>query len=544
MTEDSDQTAPDRNSLTVKQPCHRQHSDLSNHSNNSANSDDKDDHSDFENDEPKYTVAQLVSAFNKHQEVASQTSLEAIMTEKRVNEVTFPTGPQALRIFIPDINITERGIVRRKTSYKPRKNWEELRKRSEKNEGILKDFDNDSGNEEDEEEIDGSESSQSHREGKIEMENSQLEMKSSQDFESQRQEQRFYSSPDHEKQEEDFQQGWSTFESNQVRVTVDGSSFVEEPEVRNDLDTRIDQKYKQCVDGVKATKTEKTDRMQKIQKVEKTDKIKKTEKAKSPKTTRAKTSSAFYQKERVANYIFPELQTPHSKKDEGEQPSKCTSKPITDSSVNLKDILQKVDNFQTTPKENLENLRKRTSIAKIILNDNLALDSDTNNNGTNSPANNRVRVEPPSFHEEDKAKLEIPPSFVRSSSLSSESSCPTPSSAQSDIGMSWEDVHANRGSSTSLEKEDSRPHKRSQSLWIDMQKPEITRNEGKSRSSANLDDRKLWGKVCTGSYTRAMEKFNGKGAEVNRKGSLLNSSQQTEKMRRKSTPVMPQLIDS
>ncbi|XP_033219698.1 uncharacterized protein LOC117174579, partial [Belonocnema kinseyi] len=557
LTEDSDETAPDRNSLTVKQPCHRQHSDLSNHSNISANSDDKDDHSDCENDEPKYSVAQLVSAFNKHQEVASKTSLEAIMTEKRVNEVTFPTGHRALRLFIPDINITERGIIRRKTSYKPRKNWEELRKRSEKNEGIFKDFDNDSGNEYDEEEFDGSESSQGHKEGKTEEETTLMEIKTSHDqhSENQKNDQRFYLA-DNEKMDQDFRQDWSTFDSNQVRITIDGPSFLEEPAVQSNLDTRIDQKYKQCVDGVKATKSMKTDKMEKADNLVKTDKLEKIEKVekteqiemadKSPKTTRTKANSLSYQKERVANYIFPELQTTsRSKKDECDKVySKSTPKVITDSSVNLKDILQKVDNFQTTPKENLENLRKRTSIAKIILNDNLILDSDTNNNGTNSPTNSRLRFETPSCLEEDNAALEVPPSFVRSSSLSSDGSCPTPSSAQTDIGMSWEDVDANRGSSTSLEKEESRPaQKRSQSLRADIQKPEISKQEGKSRSNANLHDRKVWGKVCTGSYTRAMEKFNGKSAEANRKGSLFSSSHQTEKIRRKSTPVMPQLID-
>lgn len=190
LTEDSDETNP--RSSSPKQPSQRQNSDISSLSNNSGNSDDKDEHTDSENDEPKYTVAQLVSAFNKHQEVASQTSLEAIMTEKRVNEVNFPTGPKALRLFIPDIDITERTIVRRKTSYKPRKNWEELRKRNEKNEGILRRLDiND--NDEDEEED----------------ENGRLEGK-------------------------DDESLWTTFEEPQVQ--------------RDDLDTRIDEKYKQCVE--------------------------------------------------------------------------------------------------------------------------------------------------------------------------------------------------------------------------------------------------------------------------------------------------------
>ncbi|CAB0028874.1 unnamed protein product, partial [Trichogramma brassicae] len=100
----------------------------------------RDVESESENDEPKYTVAQLVSAFNKHQEVTSRTSLETIMNEKRVAEdsLNFPIGPKALRLFIPDIDISEKKpLVRRKTSYKPRKDWEELRKQNEKNEALL-----------------------------------------------------------------------------------------------------------------------------------------------------------------------------------------------------------------------------------------------------------------------------------------------------------------------------------------------------------------------------------------------------------------------
>ncbi|KAL7300747.1 hypothetical protein TKK_0006724 [Trichogramma kaykai] len=100
----------------------------------------RDVESESENDEPKYTVAQLVSAFNKHQEVTSRTSLETIMNEKRVAEdsLNFPIGPKALRLFIPDIDISEKKpLVRRKTSYKPRKDWEELRKQNERNEALL-----------------------------------------------------------------------------------------------------------------------------------------------------------------------------------------------------------------------------------------------------------------------------------------------------------------------------------------------------------------------------------------------------------------------
>nr|CAD7587353.1 unnamed protein product [Timema genevievae] len=70
-------------------------------------------------DEPRYTVAQLISAFNRHQEVITKTSLEVTMTtndkETKIpplplisgaKESKFPTGANALRLFIPDIDIT------------------------------------------------------------------------------------------------------------------------------------------------------------------------------------------------------------------------------------------------------------------------------------------------------------------------------------------------------------------------------------------------------------------------------------------------------
>jgi hypothetical protein len=67
--------------------------------------------------EPRYTVAQLISAFNRHQEVVTKTSLEVTMTtsdkETKIPPIIFntgnskfPTGPNALRLFIPDIDIT------------------------------------------------------------------------------------------------------------------------------------------------------------------------------------------------------------------------------------------------------------------------------------------------------------------------------------------------------------------------------------------------------------------------------------------------------
>ncbi|KAK9501511.1 hypothetical protein O3M35_012221 [Rhynocoris fuscipes] len=57
--------------------------------------------------EPRFTVAQLVSAYNRHQEVVTKSSLEVAMRsnpEEKIKE-RFPTGPNALRLFIRDIKI-------------------------------------------------------------------------------------------------------------------------------------------------------------------------------------------------------------------------------------------------------------------------------------------------------------------------------------------------------------------------------------------------------------------------------------------------------
>lgn len=551
LTEDSDEIPVDQKTLlSVKQPSQRQHSDISSHSNNSANSDEKDEHSESsENEEPKYTVAQLVSAFNKHQEVASKTSLEAIMSEKRINEVTFPTGPKALRLFIPDINITESSIVRRKTSYKPRKNWEELRKRSEKNEGILKDFDNDSGNEEDEDGVEGNDRTADEDRDVLESKKNLA---------------------NEEKKSE------CSNENNKVNANVvEELKLVEGYEenyeeatslLQENVDVKIDEKYKQCVEGAKLSKTEACTMESSIKE--------KSSKTTSTTTFRQAKGVSSSPKERLANYIFPEVIIDSRKEEKQEAASrtdnnysehqradsKVTRKERTkallktDSSVNLKDILQKVGNGQTSPKENLENLRKRTSITKIILNDNLIVDNDTNNNSSSgnngaSSSIHRARSEPPSSvmsKENERMKLDIPPSFIRSSSLSSEGSCPTPSSVQSDIGMSWEDdVQGTRGSSQSLqEKEDVRLQKRTPAWEIQRSESQKVSNEGSKTSTMSFEERKRWGKICIGSYTRAMERFNGKSAEVNRKSiNLLTAPQQTEKTRRKSSPAMPQFIN-
>ncbi|KYN42282.1 Serine/threonine-protein kinase 17B [Trachymyrmex septentrionalis] len=535
LTEDSDEMPLCRNVMPAnadKRPCERQHSDVSSRSNNSAASDDKEDRStESENEEPKYTVAQLVSAFNKHQEVATKTSLRAIMSERRINEMTFPTGTKALRLFIPDINITESKIVRRKTSYKPRKNWEELRKRNEKNEGILKSLDNDSGNEDDDNEDgthDGTKNDLAKNERDSMMESDVIDV-----------------SQALIQNEDTNLDRWSLLrpeESNEQSI------FVENADTQNSLDTTIDEKYKQCVKGAMSGK------METLEKVNRNEEKMNKNEEKYPKLLemQPRVTVSIHQKERLPNYIYSDINVA-AKDDNRKTPKKTVAatngklgpkiskigrtKPSFDAdpaNVNLKDILQRVDNSQSTSKENLENLRKRTSIAKIILNDNLIHDSQDN---SLCKTNSRAKNEPLSNdnQSEEQMKLIVPPSFIRSSSLSSDSSCPTPSSVQSDVNISWEDVQVATGSSTSLEKEDvCRVTKKS-----DIQR---TCSEGRNRQCS--EDRKVWGRICTGSYTRAMEKFSGKNIDAAKKslGSTIHM-QQTEKTRRKSSPAMPQCIN-
>lgn len=519
LTEDSDEMPLCHNAAPVnanKRPCERQHSDVSSRSNNS---DDKEDRStESENEEPKYTVAQLVSAFNKHQEVASRTSLRAIMSERRINEMTFPTGTKALRLFIPDINITENKIVRRKTSYKPRKNWEELRKRNEKNEGVLKSLDNDSGNEDDDNEDETRDSTkddpaQNERDCARHTEESIIDV-----------------SPGLIIQEEDANLSMDQWSLLRPEENNEQSIFMDNASAQNSLDITIDEKYKQCVKGAMSGKMELENKNE--------------EKYSKPLEVPPRITISIHQKERLPNYIYPDI-TVTTKDDNreikkivvatnGKSGSKIertkSSFGADSANVNLKDILQRVDSSQNTSKENLENLRKRTSIAKIILNDN----QDLNLNSCKT--NSRVKNEPLSngSQSEERIKL-VPPSFIRSSSLSSDSSCPTPSSVQSDMNVSWEDIQVATGSSTSLEKED---------VCKIAKKNDVQRTSSEEKNRQGAENRKIWGRICTGSYTRAMEKFNGKNIDAAKKslGSTI-LTQQMEKTRRKSNPAMPQYIN-
>ncbi|XP_076285642.1 uncharacterized protein LOC143211671 [Lasioglossum baleicum] len=535
LTEDSDESPanrkPEPNLIAGRHPCHRQHSDASSHSNNSATSDDKEDRStESETEEPKYTVAQLVSAFNKHQEVASKTSLEAIMTEKRINEVTFPTGTKALRLFIPDIDITETKIVRRKTSYKPRKNWEELRKKDEKNEGLLKRFDRDSGNEDGDDDEENDEENDETAEKTNDNTNTNTTTIAS-GIRSNDEKKPIVRVTIENSDKEDTaptQDRWPILPA----IEINGDSiFTDNMDVRDNVDTRIDEKYKRCVKGARMNATGTT-------------------------TEKSEGTISSCQKERLPNYIYPEI-TCQVKDVSRSSTTKKTSPVISNgkngrekapvekdrsrstynaaecANVNLKDILQRVDSFQYTPKENLENLRKRTSIAKIIVNDNLAYDSQE------VPARNtfRARSEPPTSlyrkDENNRTKLDATDSIVRSCSVSSDSSCQTPCSVQSEMNASsWEEAQGSPTSTAPSEREDGAGKLRQ-------------KNDGRSKKSA--EDKRLWGRVCTGSYSRAMEKFSKNSDGANKTArpverSQSNEAQPSEKTRRKSSPAMSQCV--
>ncbi|KAK0073309.1 hypothetical protein PV325_009932 [Microctonus aethiopoides] len=517
LTEDSDEISINRKEH-LKKPSQRQNSDISSHSNNSVNSEDKDEHSETENDEPKYTVAQLVSAFNKHQEVASKTSLEAIMTEKRVNEVTFPTGPKALRLFIPDININERGIVRRKTSYKPRKNWEELRKQNEKNEGILKDFNNDSGNEDEEIIIQET------------IDNINLKKFSF----------------------DDKNDSWTcqTF-SDGIEETFDNR------------DTTIDEKYKQCVDGAKSIK-EIEIKNHKLTNEIVTTSILIDDKLSELKYTNSRTS---YQRERLPNYIYPEIMSTdidelNDNNRENEMKNKYVKLNKTrddnlpqleikaDNSVNLKDILQKVDCKHIAQKKNMEKLRKQTSITKNILNDNLTIE-DANNNENSDKAKIETPCESSSSSlssavsvggqliQDESTKLNLSSSFIKSSSLSIEASSTTPPVLPTEIELtSLNDVGSNVSTANLRNEKELKQKRESQRKEIVSKNNYIERNDGK-KITITPEEKKKWGKVCTGSYTRAMEKFTGKSIEKKKSlNPIPTTTKQSEKIRRKSSPAM------
>lgn len=524
LTEDSDEMPPDMESSIDKHLC--EYSDASSCSNNSVASDNKEDYStESENEKPKYTVAQLVSAFNKHQEVASKTSLKAIMSEKKINKLTFPTGTKALRLFFPDINIIESKIIRRKTSYKPRKNWENLRKHNENNERLLKNFDNNCCNEDHDDDDD--EIRNKSRDLSAMWTNEQDSAKSNV------KESAIDISRGLIGQNEKTNISQSQWLLLQPESTNEKCIFVDNVTIRNNLDITIDEKYKQCVKGAMASKIETPECKIRVH----------------PKLLETQSNiSEVHRHETLPKYICSDVT--YIAKDDKKQFKRTAigtinekleprilkiepikSNLVTDTAnVNLKDILQRVDSSQNSSKENLENLRKRTSIAKITLNDNLVYDhlNCSGDYGTGSQA----KSESPAIdnQSDEQVKLESPSSFIRSFSLSSDTNCPTLSSVQPDTSMSWEDVQVVASSSTYPEKDS-----------CNIAKKRIQRTSSKEKNKQCTEDRKVWGRVCTGSYTRAMERFTSKNINATRKSSSL--TQQMEKTRRKSSPTMTHYIN-
>ncbi|XP_057335579.1 probable serine/threonine-protein kinase MARK-A [Microplitis mediator] len=514
LTEDSDETDPRLVKTSV-----RQNSDISSHSNNSGNSDDKnhsDEPSESENDEPKYTVAQLVSAFNKHQEVASQTSLEAIMTEKRVNEVNFPTGPKALRLFIPDINIQERGIVRRKTSYKPRKNWEELRKRNEKNEGLIKDFDNDSGNEDDLVNPDACDQNkvvgdEDDRENSIVKNNEWTELFSDQIEESLNKNiiinekykqcvdvansNKLIREDDKDRavKEDDSRINQTLIEEfgkeemikpinqtlikemgkeemikpiNQTLIKEMGKEELIKPinqalikemgkeEIIKPINQALIKEFgkEEMIKPINQTLIKEMGKEEMIKPINQTliKDFGKEEMIKPINQSKFSNSRSSYFKERMPNYIYPEVLA--CTKDEEDDKKKVVN-ISRDSSVNLKDILKMDGNKEA--QKNIEKLRKRTSITKIIVTDNMITDEQLSKSNC----------------DEDKVK---------------------------------NDKRLERVCSSSSEDPDGKEEKRKDG----------NKNLNVYDKKLTKEEKKIWGKVCTGSYTRAMEKFNGKKSNL------------------------------
>lgn len=61
-------------------------------------------------DEPRFSVAQLISAYNYNEEVAKRNIVPT-------NSRKFPIGPNALRLFIPNIDITSKKLALRKKTF-------------------------------------------------------------------------------------------------------------------------------------------------------------------------------------------------------------------------------------------------------------------------------------------------------------------------------------------------------------------------------------------------------------------------------------------
>ncbi|KAL1463047.1 hypothetical protein WDU94_014838 [Cyamophila willieti] len=61
-------------------------------------------------DEPRFSVAQLISAYNYNEEVAKRNIAPS-------NSSKFPIGPNALRLFIPNIDITSKKLALRKKTF-------------------------------------------------------------------------------------------------------------------------------------------------------------------------------------------------------------------------------------------------------------------------------------------------------------------------------------------------------------------------------------------------------------------------------------------
>lgn len=497
LTEDSDEI-----DQRIKQSV-RQNSDISSHSNNSGNSDDKhfDEPSESENDEPKYTVAQLVSAFNKHQEVASKSSLEAIMTEKRVNEVNFPTGPKALRLFIPDINIQERGIVRRKTSYKPRKNWEELRKRNEKNEGLIKDLDNDSGNE-DEDDLVSDRGKDA--EGKNKSEWTEL-------FEEGIEERFERNVVINEKYKQCVNVANSNMLSKESEFIGDGGKEERKSFSREDM-IKVSHKEDDGKSFDKGGIIKSRSKEEMIKSSNKEGIIKLVNKEEIIKSFGKEEILKSSNKEDIIKPIKKEEIIKSSNKEDivksikKEEMTKSSNKEETIKLNNTEEIIKPINKEETNKFSNKEGIIKSSSKEEMI---------KSNNKEETKVNENKYQNLRLSYLKERM------PNYIHTEVLVCSKDEEEKKKVKRDSSVNLKDIlkmDGNKEAQKNIEKLRKRTSitkiivtdEFNKSCDEDKTKLRLEKDKGEEKEKKIGEEKKIWGKVCTGSYTRAMEKFNGK----------------------------------
>ncbi|XP_034937556.1 probable serine/threonine-protein kinase MARK-A [Chelonus insularis] len=466
LTEDSDETSLNSIKLSAKQSSSRKYSHSSSHSNSSANSDDKDDNVELKNSEPKYTVAQLVSVFNKHQESASKPNFQLTVSDEKVDGISSAT-PKSPRVGRKQSDGgIERRNVPRKISHKHIKNWEELRKQNEKNEAVIRDFKDDC-------------------DGKSEDEN-------------------------------DRNKNDSTSE-NESKDYIHHNSFrdlLSDQSERSSYQKDSREKYEATLGNLsKNINRNKDDSVKPMISTTVTESF--------PKFNRYSSYISSSQKELLPSFIYPKLLPLKDEKgapQNNAEPKKFSKKKTQlqinkDTTVNLKDILQKTDNSQLNQKKNLEKLKRQMSITKNIVNEMSADDSIA------SAASNRIKSESSEMLiencNEDQAKSQVPLLFMKSSPVTNENGLNV-FNQQSDGEINL------KGTRLRDDKEESKIIKKGFRL---------TERHDDKKSSIALEEKRTGNKLGAETYIKAMDRINRR-SEGAKKSNVINlSSSERNKQR-------------